>query len=382
MSYPPSLVEMASCYGPASLGHVVASWGAERLRPFRRRPRDTFEGALMTKFGRKLFDDFYRPYAQKLWGLPPADISSVAAEQRAQRFSPRRAFTDVARWLTSSESKHSFFYPADGFNAVSRSFESRLLNMGVKIFRDTQVKSLQFNPSRSRVESLSVARKGEAGGEADQFATDWVISTAPLHFNLSLLGDSDSKPLNPYPRLRYRHLRLVYLMTENRPVTHGETLYLPGTESRFGRVSFPFRYRKQPEPEPRLQPVVVEAPCSNEDEVWRMTENEIVALCKKDLLELGIFRELRIQACKSIQVPNVYPIYEMGWETELRRAMEYQGRFENFVPVGRSALFLHCNIDHCISMGMTLAQTLGNQPNPKNAWTNQLRGFQDFTPHE
>jgi protoporphyrinogen oxidase len=384
ISYPPSVMEMALSYRPGPLGRITGSWAAQRLRISERLPSHTFEGALTARFGRRLFNDFYRPYAEKLWGLSPGQISSVAAEQRAQRFSVGRTLSDVFRWATASDSKHTFLYPSEGFGMVTRCLEQRLIGRGVKILKNTCVETLRLDPSGKKATGLN-ARLMNPNGEGSLFQMDcdWVASTAPLQFNLSLLENSGQEKLHPAPQLRYRHLRLVYLATEDRPLTRGEALYLPGSESRFGRVSFPLRYRKQEKSAvTQVQPVVLEAPCAMEDEIWKMDDASIVALCQKDLVDLGIFEQLRVQASKTVRVPNVYPVYEVGWEKDFQSALAYQARTENFIPVGRSALFLHCNIDHCISMGTALARTLATEENPQQAWSTQQQSFHDFTPHE
>ena len=47
-------------------------------------------------------------------------------------------------------------------------------------------------------------------------------------------------------------------------------------------------------------------------------------------------------------VPDVYPLYTRGWVHRWRAALrDIQWPV---LPLGRQGLFLHCNLDHCVSM--------------------------------
>jgi protoporphyrinogen oxidase len=378
LAYPPSLVELALSYSPASLTVAAGSWVSARVRR-RRRGMDTFEDVLTHKFGRRLFEDFYSPYARKLWGLEPRKIAAVAAEQRAQRLSLARVLGDVRRWVTSSAAPHTFLYPAGGFAQVARRLEEHVEQRGVKILRRTSAESLCFRNGASR--ATGVRTVSEPDQRPATLAADWVVSTAPLHFNLSLLARSGRPALSPPPALRFRHLRIVFILARESPAVDAETLYVPGSETRFGRISFPLRYRADAAPRAGF-PVVIEAPCSPDDETWRLDDASLVSICRDDLLALGVFERLTITASQCLRVPCVYPVYEVGWENELRRAAAYQDQVDNFIPVGRTALFLHCNIDHCLAMGAALGKIIAGSANPHHDWAALRRRFSDFTPHE
>ena len=223
LSYPPSTVELALSYDPLALATLVGSWMAARLRIAA--PTETFESVLTHKFGRRLFEDFYHPYARKLWGLDPGEISAIAAEQRAQRLSMPRLVGDLHRWLTSSAPAHTYLYPAEGFGMIARQLERRLVARGVTILRHTRAEALRLAPNGR---ASHVATVCEQSGEPIDVGADWVVSTAPLPFNLQLLERSGCRPLSPAPQLSTRHLRVVLLSTEDVPKTPGETLYIPG----------------------------------------------------------------------------------------------------------------------------------------------------------
>jgi len=48
----------------------------------RAREADTFAGILEQRLGKTICRDFYFPYARKMWGFPPEELSRVQAERR------------------------------------------------------------------------------------------------------------------------------------------------------------------------------------------------------------------------------------------------------------------------------------------------------------
>jgi hypothetical protein len=49
-------------------------------------------------------------------------------------------------------------------------------------------------------------------------------------------------------------------------------------------------------------------------------------------------------------LPRVYPRYFRNWYDEWEETLETVREMGQIVPVGRQGLFLHCNMDHCVSI--------------------------------
>ncbi len=47
----------------------------------------TFEDWVVRRFGRRLYDAFFRSYTEKVWGIPGSEIQAEWAAQRIQEFS-------------------------------------------------------------------------------------------------------------------------------------------------------------------------------------------------------------------------------------------------------------------------------------------------------
>jgi protoporphyrinogen oxidase len=60
--------------GPMEAARIVASYLSARLRP--RTPEASFADWVVNRFGRRLFETFFRPYTEKVWGVPCESIGA------------------------------------------------------------------------------------------------------------------------------------------------------------------------------------------------------------------------------------------------------------------------------------------------------------------
>src|SRR5947209_9918977 len=61
----------------------------------RKSKAETFEEWVTVRFGRRLYDAFFRSYTEKLWGIPGSEIRSQWAAQRIKNFSLGKAILSV-----------------------------------------------------------------------------------------------------------------------------------------------------------------------------------------------------------------------------------------------------------------------------------------------
>ena len=54
-----------------------------------------FEEWVVKRFGRRLYDAFFRSYTEKVWGIPGSEIQAEWAAQRIQEFSLKHAILGI-----------------------------------------------------------------------------------------------------------------------------------------------------------------------------------------------------------------------------------------------------------------------------------------------
>src|SRR6516164_2445056 len=91
--YPLKPVDALWKLGPWRSARIVLSYIKARARPIR--PERTFEDWVVNRFGRVLFEIFFKSYTEKLWGMPTNEISSDWAAQRIKGLSLVNAVTSA-----------------------------------------------------------------------------------------------------------------------------------------------------------------------------------------------------------------------------------------------------------------------------------------------
>jgi protoporphyrinogen oxidase len=184
--------------------------------------------------------------------------------------------------------------------------------------------------------------------------------------------------------LRWRGLRLLYLITPDLIASEHETYYFPEPHVLFGRVSELNKYSPFLNSDLRRAALTIEVPCSCNDDVWNMPDNRLAEQCVRELQQLGIVRTPSSGADEyfSRKIPKVYPVYDLGWRERFNKIYQRLNSLTNLYLIGRAALFLHCNIDHCMSMALQLARYLAAGHEGKKAWEAVQQSFFDYRVRE
>ncbi|MGH7926171.1 MAG: NAD(P)-binding protein, partial [Candidatus Binatia bacterium] len=115
-SYPVKMnFDTALKLGPARMSKILNTYACARLFP--RRPEISLEDFLLNRFGRELYETFFKDYTEKVWGVPCNEIS---AEWGAQRIKGLSVVKAVAHALKSC-------LRLDGSALPSRSTETSLI---------------------------------------------------------------------------------------------------------------------------------------------------------------------------------------------------------------------------------------------------------------
>ena len=108
------------------------------------------------------------------------------------------------------------------------------------------------------------------------------------------------------------------------------------------------------------------------------------ALSVAGLQKLGILRTPArdVATVFARKDEKVYPVYDLGWKGRFDAIYDRLNRLNNLYTIGRGALFLHCNIDHCMLMAIKLAQHLEHNRGNKDQWETTRRDFFDYRVRE
>jgi protoporphyrinogen oxidase len=86
--------------------------------------------------------------------------------------------------------------------------------------------------------------------------------------------------------------------------------------------------------------------CSEGDETWSMSDDELINLAREELNALGISSPEAIEDAVVFRQPNAYPVYDSGYLQQLEIIKEFLNQIENLQTVGRNGLHRYNNQDH------------------------------------
>jgi protoporphyrinogen oxidase/predicted dehydrogenase len=313
---------------------------------------DTFEEWVTTRFGRRLYDAFFRSYTEKVWGIPGSEIRSLWAAQRIKNFSLGKAILSLLglRGEHVTTLIEEFRYPRLGPGQMWEAFAVRAQHTGVDVHLNQRCVSVKH--SDNRVHEI-VTRQN---GDVFEHEVDSIISTLALN---DLIFSLDPPPppevLAAAANLRYRDLALVALMTTEAEPFPDNWIYLHDPETRAGRVQN-YGAWSADMVRPETTCLGVEYFCFRGDEIWEMSDEQAVELAKQELARIGLLDPAKVVDGVKVLVPKAYPVYDSKYEDAVSTVRAYLDEFENLETCGRNGLHRYNNQDH--SMWTAILATL------------------------
>lgn len=337
---------------------------ADAATSWARRPRaDTFAEVLRCGLGPAICESFYFPYARKLWGLEPDEISGEQARRRVSADSGTKLLKRLLRGARPEG--RSFYYPRRGYGQITETLARAAADEGAELRLGAPAVRMRLDAGGVRVDV--------AGGGSVEARRVW--STIPLPV-LARIADPPppQKVLAAGRSLRFRAMLLVYLVLEVDRYTPYDAHYLPGPEIPVSRISEPANYRDADDP-PGRTVLCAEIPCSEGDELWRRSPGELAALVVATLRRLDL-PPAEPSAVEVRRLANAYPIYRVGYEEAFSMLDEWASHCSNLLTFGRQGLFVHDNTHHALAMAWAAAGAL--RPGggfDRAAWADARRRF-------
>jgi protoporphyrinogen oxidase len=316
---------------------------AARLSP---RPDVTFEDWVVSRFGRPLYDTFFGPYTEKLWGLSPRLISADWAAERISLLGLGDAFLRLAglRRTPVRTYAREYRYPRLGMGQLYDALARDVRERGGEVRTGARVTGLETSGSR-----VVAVRARTSTGE-ERIAARALVSTIPLPDLAAHLSAT------PSAELRFRSLVFLNLMLERETIGDSTWMYVASGRLRISRIQQPNRRSGAMAP-PGKTSVMLEIPCDKGDAIWGAPLAELSALALSELASLGVAIG-PVRDAFSVRVEHGYPVYHLGYERERQRLLGEVGRFENVRTAGRQGLFRYVFMDAAMQMGELAAEQL------------------------
>ncbi len=298
-------------------------------------PEESFASVLEAGLGRTVCRDFYFPFARKLWGVAPDELSPVQARRRVSANTP-------AKMLRKTRGSGWFYYPRQGYGQLFESLYSAAKTEGAEFLFQSRVTGIEHR--EQRVSRVCYETAGSSGAVDCQL----VFSTLPINYLVRCL--QPPQPISEAAgRMSFRGMILIYLVLEQDRFSEYDAHYFPEESIAISRLSEPKNYRGSSQPHNRTV-LCAELPCDPRSEIWLKSDAEFGELVSNALSKAGIpLQSARLHTITR-RLAHAYPIYKRGFESDFALLDDWIGRFDNLVTFGRQGLFAHDNAHHALHM--------------------------------
>ena len=123
---------------------------------------ETFEDWVTERFGRRLYDAFFRSYTEKVWGIPGSEIRSEWAAQRIKNFSLVAAVLDILRLRRGHVTTliEEFLYPRLGPGQMWEAFQEYVEQAGIPVELNHRCIAIRHDGERVAQRRRSDERRG------------------------------------------------------------------------------------------------------------------------------------------------------------------------------------------------------------------------------
>jgi protoporphyrinogen oxidase len=350
LDYPLRGPDVMKKLGPIDLTKALLSYLWAAVKP--KGKEDTFEEWVSNRFGRWLFNQFFKSYTEKVWGVSTSEIRADWAAQRIKNLSFFTAaysafFGNKGNKVTSLID--SFNYPRYGPGQMWETMTEDIRSLGGQVLLEKPVTKLEFEGDR--------ITKVHVGDEV--YEPSAVISSLPLRNAVGMA--------QPHPRgevitaargLRYRDFLTVSLVLDGEDLFPDNWIYIHDPNVTVGRIQNFRSWSPWMVPDPTKACVGMEFFCFAGDELWEMDDDDLVQLGIRELEQLGLAKRDALEFGFVTRVPKAYPIYDEEYADRVKTIRSWLDGLDNYIQVGRNGLHRYNNSDHSALTAMRAVDNL------------------------
>jgi protoporphyrinogen oxidase len=365
---------------------MMFSYGITLVTP--KRPETNLENFMINRFGKELYQTFFKSYTEKVWGVSCEEISAEWGAQRLKGLSIAGAIKHFVVGLVKGTDQsiqqkevetsliERFLYPKFGPGQLWQKVRDRVVAKGGKVKLRSRVVGLELQ--NNKIVSLSV--EDTETGERYNCEPDYVISTMPIKELVPFLGDSLPADARRVAQgLLYRDFITVGLLLSEIKLKEanefGEEvmlqdnwIYIQEPDVRLGRLQIFNNWSPHLVADQSTVWLGLEYFCNEGDALWSMTDEDIKSLAISELVKIDIIDANKTLDAVVVRVPKTYPAY-FGAYSEFDTLQRPLDEISNLYLVGRNGMHKYNNQDHSMLTAMEAVKNIiSGRTDKVNIW--------------
>jgi protoporphyrinogen oxidase len=344
------------------------------------RNEKNLEDFFTNRFGKKLYNTFFKDYTEKVWGVPCSEISPEWGGQRVKGLSVSKAIKDAVthafrskKDIEQKETETSlirrFLYPKLGPGQMWEKVTEEIINNGGEIHMQT--KALELIQSENKITGIKA--KNLKTGEYIKFDADYVFSTMPI--SELIKGMNVPENINRIAKgLIYRDFITVGLLVDkliidkNKDKIKDNWIYIQESDVKLGRLQIFNNWSPYLVDNADKYWLGLEYFCYENDDFWNMKDQDIINLAIEELSKIDIILKEDVADSTVYRVPKAYPAY-FGTYNQLDEIKKYTDIYTNLFLIGRNGMHKYNNQDHSMLSAMTAVDNIvTGRTDKSNIW--------------
>ncbi len=345
LDYPLQGMDVIKKLGPIELIRCGLSYLWAAIKP--KGKEETFEQWVSNRFGKRLYQHFFKTYTEKLWGVSTDEIRAEWAAQRIKGLSFFSAAKSAFFGNKGNEIKSlisEFNYPRYGPGQMWEQMTEDIREKGGEVRLNAPVTRVRIAPDGRVTEVV-------AGGET--LMPSYVISSLPLRTIVGIAEPEAPADVRDAARgLRYREFLTVSLVLEDEDPFPDNWIYIHQPGVKVLRIQNFRSWSPWMIPNDTDASIGMEYFCFEGDELWNMADDDLVKMATRELQQLKLAKADRVKMGFVVRVHKAYPIYDVEYAERVQTIREWLAGVSNLTQVGRNGLHRYNNSDHSMLTAM------------------------------
>ena len=343
------------------------------------RPEKTLEEFFLNRFGRELYETFFKSYTEKVWGTECKNMSAEWGAQRVKGLSIMKAVAHAAKKIArigalsgkgvETSLIEQYLYPTYGPGQMWERVTDQIRFKGGDVRMATKVVALH------KENGLLTHATIEHEGNREMIPVDYVFSTTDIRALSKMLPGVPKSIADIAEKLQYRDFLTVGLLMKEKmkdpdgnPMTD-TWMYVHEKGVHVGRVQIFHNWHPKLVANPAHGWIGLEYFVNEGDHLWSMNDAVLVKLGTDELEKIGLRQSIEVIDGTVIRQPKAYPGY-FGAYAQFPEVRAYLDTISNLFPIGRNGMHRYNNQDHSMLAAMTAVDNIATGIADKsNLWT-------------
>jgi protoporphyrinogen oxidase len=174
----------------------------------------------------------------------------------------------------------------------------------------------------------------------------------------SLKPEPPDQVLAAAGQLRYRDFLTVALIIDVPDLFPDNWIYVHDPKVKVGRIQNFKNWSPAMVPDPKLTCLGLEYFCTVHDDLWSMSDDDLVRLATHELEAIGISQEKMVTDGVVVRMPKAYPVYDEEYLQAVEIIGDYLKQYANLQVIGRNGMHRYNNMDHSMLTAMMAVRNI------------------------